>query len=600
MTVVALPLFKLELAYQVRHGRRWTALEHLLLWAVAQDARSLADLRNGTGMPPRLVVEALVNLLKVGWIELTTLKRGVGGAVLFTANRRGRTVLEHDELPYAYDLERRYAALYVDRMTAHVLKEDQIHVRHLDQIDRTTAIVLKTDYEKYDASPSRFFDNLRLRPDDHFERQLGHRVTSLAQYAMLDVVGEHVGGLPDDVPAQLVEVILRQMPRTHWAAASGSGPAQMRPARPLTDRARFAPAAISADDLLFGGRAHRHEFKRVLSQAKRIVFVHSTFLGPIIEAFIPDLIAAAERDVDVVMLWGERRDAETEEPNQSEIKGRLVHSKIPPEVRERVRLARDPTGSHAKVLLADSGPDGAFEAVVGSCNWLSADYTCLELSVRLREPRLVQEVAGVLADMSRPPSGAWGRDVTMLLKVQERCRLAALGRPKTDEVEQPRAMLVIDDEHYAAVRDVRNASARTVMVGCDLFGPAGQTTVFEPLGIAAQEDGTAVRVLYNRPTSTFKDKLDNTVARFVGSSIAVSNCPGLHGKFLAWNDETLVVTSFNWLAASAGPARLSVGELGVLIRDPVLVTHFIERMTQATGLNRHMETTAEPTLINRT
>ena len=152
--------------------------------------------------------------------------------------------------------------------------------------------------------------------------------------------------------------------------------------------------------------------------------------------------------VDVVLLWGERRDRDGEEPNQSEVKGRLAHTKIGLEARERIRLAPDPTGSHAKILLADSGPEGAFEAVVGSCNWLSADYSCLELSVRLREPRLVMEVAGMLADMSLPPAGAWGQDVTTLFKVQDRCRIEALRLASRAHAEGPR--LVAGGRHDAA------------------------------------------------------------------------------------------------------------------------------------------------------
>ena len=271
--------------------------------------------------------------------------------------------------------------------------------------------------------------------------------------------------------------------------------------------------------------------------------------------------------------------------NARRCRGRLAYSKIPSQWRERIRLARDPTGSHAKIVLADSGPGGSFEAIVGSCNWLSADYTGLELSVRLREARLVQEIAGVLADLSRPPSGAWGRDVMSSLKIQDRCRQAALGRTKLTEGQQPRAMLIMDDEHYAAVRDARNASARCVEVGCDLFGPAGETTVFEPLGMAVREDGTEVRVLYNRPTETFVAELDEAVGRLGGKTTVISHCPRLHGKFLAWNDETLVTTSSNWLAASTGVGHTSVRKLGVLIQDPVLVTSFLRRFESAAGLD---------------
>jgi phosphatidylserine/phosphatidylglycerophosphate/cardiolipin synthase-like enzyme len=325
------------------------------------------------------------------------------------------------------------------------------------------------------------------------------------------------------------------------------------------------------------------ELKRILKNAKSIVYIHSTFVGGIIEVFVADFIAAAERDIDVVLLWGERRDPLKEEPNQSELKGRLAYSKIPMQWRERIRLAKDPTGSHAKIILADSGSDGGFEAVVGSCNWLSCDYMALEMSVRLKDACLVREIAGMLADLSRPPSGAWGRDVTTLIKVQDNCRRNEVSKKQDSGDRGPGAMLVLNDEHYAAVRDARNASAHFVNIGCDLFGPAGEITVFEPLGIAAKEDGTSVKVLYNRPTETFVTEIDDTITRLTGERVNISQCQRLHGKFMAWNDEILVITSFNWLAASTGPAHHTVGELGVLIRDPLLVKSFLKRLEAATG-----------------
>jgi hypothetical protein len=202
------------------------------------------------------------------------------------------------------------------------------------------------------------------------------------------------------------------------------------------------------------------------------------------------------------------------------------------------------------------------------------------------------EVAGMLADMSLPPSGAWGRDVTTLFKVQDRCRVASLQRPLSDVAGGTKAMLVIDDEHYAAVRDARNAPARSALIGCDLFGAAGETTVLVPLGTAGHDHGTAVRALYNRPTNTFGDRMEKIVGRYSGPKLVVDQVPGLHGKFLAW-DDTLVVTSFNWLAASARPPRLSAGEIGVLIHDPVLVPRLVRRIASAAHVEWPVATTLD-------
>jgi hypothetical protein len=251
VTLVALPLFKVELSYLVRHGRRWTVLEHLLLWALSREPRGLADLAYETNMPQRLVVESLVNLLKVGWIELTTVDRaGVPGAVLFTANGRGRSASGLSELPYAFDLEKRFSALYVDRLTASVLREDQIQLRHRDQLDRRGTIILHPDFDKYDVSPGRFFDSLAMRADDQFERSLDRRLISVAQYALVEVIGDEVAGLPPDAPARLSEVILRRIPLSRRSPDERSEFGRQRRSSCLTDRPKFGPAEIGPGDVL--------------------------------------------------------------------------------------------------------------------------------------------------------------------------------------------------------------------------------------------------------------------------------------------------------------------------------------------------------------
>ncbi len=64
-TRVLVPLFRLDVDYLVRHGRRWSALEHLVLWA-CREPMSAQELSSRAGVSIRLVSECLVNLLRAG------------------------------------------------------------------------------------------------------------------------------------------------------------------------------------------------------------------------------------------------------------------------------------------------------------------------------------------------------------------------------------------------------------------------------------------------------------------------------------------------------------------------------------------------------
>jgi cardiolipin synthase A/B len=56
--------------------------------------------------------------------------------------------------------------------------------------------------------------------------------------------------------------------------------------------------------------------------------------------------------------------------------------------------------------------------------------------------------------------------------------------------------------------------------------------------------------------------------------------PRLHAKVLGWDDDTLAVTSLNWLSADPADAALN-REIGVLIEAPKIAENFIRRFDNA-------------------
>ena len=68
---------------------------------------------------------------------------------------------------------------------------------------------------------------------------------------------------------------------------------------------------------------------------------------------------------------------------------RMACTGISQEHRNNIHLGPCSTGSHAKVILADTGDDSGYAAIVGSCNWLDSPYESVEASVRLTDPAAV-------------------------------------------------------------------------------------------------------------------------------------------------------------------------------------------------------------------
>jgi hypothetical protein len=80
---------------------------------------------------------------------------------------------------------------------------------------------------------------------------------------------------------------------------------------------------------------------------------------------------------------------------------------LPATTRERIALSPISSGSHAKILLYDGGSDGAWETIIGSCNFLSSPYNAIDISVRSRSQRLAAQILSRLIAAQLPVSGGW-------------------------------------------------------------------------------------------------------------------------------------------------------------------------------------------------
>jgi hypothetical protein len=88
MTViqVAIPVLRGKRRFHVEKGKRWSVVEHLMLDAVVKQPASAAELAQRSHLPRRVVVEAFIRLMRVGWVELAPSAQGL----IFVATEGGK------------------------------------------------------------------------------------------------------------------------------------------------------------------------------------------------------------------------------------------------------------------------------------------------------------------------------------------------------------------------------------------------------------------------------------------------------------------------------------------------------------------------------
>lgn len=541
----------MAVGYVVSFGRRWSVLEHLLLIELTVRRHSVSVLATQVSLPERLVIEALINLLRAGWIEVRSTESGVQ----FGATAAGRSRATEESLPVELQRKTKWISLCADRLTGAWLRADDLQLVHEKDLPET-ANPLDPTLNTFDTNDGTVRDLLYLEPDESFESFEPIFKNSSHLYARFELEFDKVRWLPTYAPFRLEDMIRKAAPIVERDAITEGASAAIPSADglPLDN--------VGPEDIIVGGPENLEFLRRCLSRTRTQFIVHSCFIDPsTVEKLLPDFEAAAQRRVSIDLLWGLRADPEDPKSLQTRTAIEQVLNKLSPAIRPRVRLSPVSSGSHSKILLFDNATTDEWEVVVGSCNYLSSYFDAIEISQRSRSRRLAMQIVGRLIASQQPASGGWSAVARRLERIWNDLRLRARAKP---EAGSHSLSLLVDDDHYSCVTRARDHARSSIVLGCDLFGLAAETSVLVPM-TRAVELGKTVRMFYRRPSRFLaQEGMDLDLQSLTDRGCSLTKISSLHGKFLTWDDDALAVTSFNWLSTVVDGTRTRGAEIGIL------------------------------------
>jgi hypothetical protein len=550
MTTFFLPLLKIRVGYAVSAGRRWSILEHMLLAELAREQHSVGELSTLANLPPRMIVEALIALLRANWVEVRADKRGVK----FSATPVGRLRVGEDDLPVRTSRDIRWTSLCFDSNTGSWLHSEDLKLVYYEDLPED-ADLLDNLYQTFDIRDGAVRALLPLDLDETLEPEAPSPRNVSRPYARFSVRDGEIEGLPSGAPLRLRELILSA------AASRGETIVENEPRQGSVAETGVFRDTFTPEDLIVGGPAHLEAIRRALSEAKTACIIHSCFVHPeTVRQLLPEFEEAARRNVRIELLWGLRSDTEDDDIPPPIADTQAVLAELPGTLRKKVRLSDISSGSHGKLILWDV-KDGGWRSLVGSCNWLSSWYDAHDISIVSRSPQLAVRLMSWMLETQLPAFGGWSAQTRRLNGYLADTRTEAL---KQGEAGDHLIRLLVDDDHFAALRTARDHVKHDIVLGCDLFGSAAETTTIVPMERAAKR-GAAVHMFYARPTKRLLDaglapKPEDLAAR----QLALAKIPKLHGKFLAWDDLNFVASSFNWLS-TIPDTRVVGAEFGLLI-----------------------------------
>lgn len=549
-------------------GRQWSPVEHLLLYTVCEKAQSAYEIATNSGLPWRVVIEVMIRLMRVGWIELVT----TNGAMLFRGTIAGSRVVNNDVLPAVIKPITRRASFSVDLLTSTIFNSWELNLYSNTRFEKLNANREIPVIQSQDSFPNVQLEdiyNTLLEDDEVFRGHdpSGARFTD--RYAVVTVNGNKIEGLPPRASDFLKQQILKSV-----KAQENTLQVNQVLQRPLSiPRTDIVEIMFNSENIILGGNSHKILLDRLIKKATSRIIIHSTFIDVTkFIAIFPLLKDAALRGVKVDILWGKSTDSMGENSTKDAVNScqGLLHNA---EVSERIRIHNTSTDSHSKILIADNG-QGKWVCAIGSCNWLSSNFDSFEVSAYLDDPLIVSKIIGTVAEMASPKFN-WSELTRDLSGIAANI--------KKDEAPKygikTKAQLVFGSSHNDYVLKARDDAKTRIVIASHRLSSNADTLVFTPTSKAVETHKIDVTIYYGR---TSGNVVGPQVIKQIDSAktdgIAINQIlePRIHAKFLAWDNNDLVITSQNWLSSDP-PEHNNFSEIGIYLSGSGLASEIIEK-----------------------
>lgn len=573
--IIAIPVARIACRVIIDRSRAWSAIDEVILLILTQQARSMREIAALTDQPHQLVVASVARLMRFRLVEVTL---GEAGAALKISAFGQAAISSGHPLPVFPSRSSRRFSFVVEGATGEFFPAGPLELKSQSDLRRLPrARILRVEGGGPSLSQADNLARLTQIAVRGWDEQVGaidSRTATLRQdlYMVIRVADGELQGLPEAAGAGLRAVVTEAAARPaaqHEIVIPYGGP-KPQPVEII----RSYDCEFDPQDIVIGGDQHRDLFIDMLRRAHRRMIIHSTFLDATrFAAFVDGFREACLRGVTFDLLWGDKDDDEPEAATASAIAAGDIMALVDrePDLRGRFKVHLASTHSHAKLLLLDTEEDG-WIGVLGSCNWIRSPFHSVELSVVLRDQHVVADVCEVLQNM------AGQRGLIDGLANE-------LGITARDMRREPRAggttklSIIVGAGHEALMRTASLEPNRSLVIGAHRLGANARTGAVLP-GEAAADRKVATTVFYSLVAGPVKKRHARDLKVETaenGVRLVQASKPLLHGKFVTWDDDDVVVSSLNWTSAAADPDH-PWNDLGVHIRAPGLANDVLQRL----------------------
>ncbi|MER9756587.1 MarR family transcriptional regulator [Mesorhizobium sp. M0166] len=572
MNTIHIPAWHYRAPAIIQRTWGWSPVEEMVLLSLDRAPGTIEAVAEGLGVPRQVASSTIARLMQFGLVEVRLTPHpmlaasGVGQEFI----RSGRALPER-----TLDRETGISIVY-ERVGQSVLRYRDVDTIPVQRLPASATVVVFPPNEE----PETTFTMLRrvtqfmsgnLRAGEWLRGVEQTNSSFERKFLVMDLDDVRSGVFPEGASERLIEAL-------RHTAKTGTLPTIAPPEKRET---LSVETTFGGDDLILGSEQHLQRFEKIVGSAKDHVFVLSTFVASQSdekgrdrrERILRALEDACRRGVYCHLFFGTSLDREKHAAAMQELNVRLSAVR---QARGRLLVQRESVDSHAKFLAADDGGDGA-AVLIGSCNWLFSPFSAVEVSAELREA----QAATVGLDMLRNIVGKLStatRSAEALQFMASELRRNGARRVVDGSNSATTTMTILEaDDHNRLLRFAAHDAQERFICCTNKVGANMVQALFDPAEVAGGRLKD-VRVYYSRRSGPVKRSHVNQHRERLNGIVELIGVaePQLHGKFLAWDKDHVVVSSLNW-GSNSTSADQPLDEIGLYFAGPNIATRLLER-----------------------
>lgn len=539
---VAVPSIKNRSRIYYDKGRQWSELEHLILESLSHNDYTATELECRSCIPKSIIIECLSRLMRAGWIEI----KNSHAAIKFSATLPGRAAADRADLPNSVIRLNKNINFIIDEISGTTFKNHEIQFYDHNRIKNLTSLVKlnkPTNPPPYDPEK---LASIFLHDDEKIVGIDGIISRPFSGYAVFTVINGKIENPPASMPRELEATIIAAASNMKQSD-NGATDVVSRFTIPKKNLNNTFNISESDFDILLGAENHKNYFTSIFENSLSRIFIHSTFIrDQCFEQLLPQLRAAAARGVKTYIYWGqEESDDATTLKSIIQIRKILETEKLS----HSIYISPRSTGSHSKIIISDSGPDGAFVSAIGSCNWLSSPFNSFEGTTLISDGLVNKHVINIFMHLIK--QNHWSANTNELLRAASEIPL-----PSVEKTEHQNSKITIltGSQHSDMILNIRDNVKYELLITSNKLSAASKPAIIAPLTASIQNNpNIKIHLLYGMTSGGFtrqeSRELGNNLS-VIGLTLSAVNKPGLHAKIIAWDYRNLIISSLNWLSTT--------------------------------------------------